>query len=215
MTKLFKNRAFAAVISIVIIALALLFGVHRGVTREVAKLETMFYGGVPDTKQNYTKPSIAAQLEKCAEAARGIVSVAANYPETETWRNRVHDAREKWLNTELDVETRTVYAGQMREAFVGLHDALKSQNLTERDRTNTEEYAKSFYLAADYADALGDEYNALVRKLHNSSIALRGAVKKAQYVAQTTTEWGTGERNPLSSSYFGDGTVTSWTTKWN
>jgi hypothetical protein len=197
--KLLKNRAFAILLSAVIIAVSLYGGINRSVTREINRVEALFYRGVPDTAQGYTKPSIESQINQYAGKALGLISVANNYPETELWRNRLRDARDAWIgygggfnSAFTDITSRTVSAGRMRETFEELYAVLIMQNLSEQELRTVSDCAQGFRGAAAYADELGAEYNEHVFALQD--IVIGGAklmyrVGTLQYVSKTTTTW--------------------------
>jgi hypothetical protein len=78
MSKL-KKRSSAILIVVVVIVFGTLFGVHRSVNKETAKIEAQFYNGVYLKDEKYIQPSIQSQLDARTDAALGLLSVANKY----------------------------------------------------------------------------------------------------------------------------------------
>jgi hypothetical protein len=74
-----SKRSTATLIAVAVIILGTLFGVHRSVGSQSARIEAQFYGGVFLKDGNYTQPSIQSQLDKRATAALGLASLGSSY----------------------------------------------------------------------------------------------------------------------------------------
>ena len=57
-----KKRPTAVLIAVLVILIGTLFGVHRSINGETAKIETSFYKGIYQKAEKYTQPGIDAQL---------------------------------------------------------------------------------------------------------------------------------------------------------
>jgi len=72
------KRSTAALIAFIVIVFGTLFGVHRSVGSETAKIEKQFYNGVYLKDEGYLQPGIQPQLDKRATAALGLISLGSD-----------------------------------------------------------------------------------------------------------------------------------------
>lgn len=79
--RIFGDRKIAILITVVVAVLATLFGVYRTSNRNKREIEAMFSDGVFIEDGGYTEPGIASHLSNAADAALGLATITANYPE--------------------------------------------------------------------------------------------------------------------------------------
>lgn len=92
-----KTRSTATAIAVVIVILATIFGVHRSVNAQVKKAENAFFTGVYLEDEGYYEKSIESQLEQRANAANGILSIAAGIDSIKDETDDLRKARESLL----------------------------------------------------------------------------------------------------------------------
>lgn len=95
-----KKRSFAILVAAAVILFGTLFGVHRSLNRETAKIEAQFYNGVYLKEEKYVQTSIQSQLDKRADAALGLLSVANKYVFLDDMTHKLREAREELLGAE-------------------------------------------------------------------------------------------------------------------
>jgi hypothetical protein len=93
-----KKRSTAILIAVIVIIFGTLFGVHRSVNKETANIEARFHDGVYLKDEKYTQPSIQSQLDKRADAALGLLSVANKYVFLQEMTQQLREAREELLD---------------------------------------------------------------------------------------------------------------------
>ncbi|NMA24341.1 MAG: hypothetical protein GX936_01595, partial [Clostridiales bacterium] len=74
-----RKRSTAVLIAAFVIIFGTLLGVYLSLNRETAKIEAQFYNGVFLREEKYVQTSIQSQLDKRADAALGLLSVANKY----------------------------------------------------------------------------------------------------------------------------------------
>lgn len=172
--KFLKKRSVAIIITVVVIILSTVFGVHRSLGHEARAVADQFSGGVYDTAQGYTRPSIRGQLDKRKDASLGLITIANNYEGVSdradtlrVVRNRLVDAlHEEKLNPS---ELYTINSG-LQTAFDNLYKALESCDLDDKDRIDIEAYSSTFSGAASVIEKSG--YNDTVREFNNSTLGV-------------------------------------------
>jgi hypothetical protein len=95
-----KKRSTAVLIAVVVVILGTFLGVHLSVNRETVKIEAQFYDGVYLRDEKYVQTSIQSQLDKRADAALGLLSVANQYVFLEDMAPKLREAREELLDAE-------------------------------------------------------------------------------------------------------------------
>ncbi|SHI05971.1 hypothetical protein SAMN02745823_02151 [Sporobacter termitidis DSM 10068] len=164
---IFKRRSTAALIALIVVVLGTLFGVHRSVGGETAKIEAQFYSGVYLKDEKYTQPSIQSQLDKRNPAALGLVSVASNYPELKDMTDALRSAQHELADAGTIPEK---YAAneKMQAAYVKLNAALAQRELKDNEKAS----------AASYAGTLDGAQSVIGKSAYNSQVeALRNKLR--------------------------------------
>jgi len=134
--KLLKNRKIAVSITVAVIVLATLFGVHKSVMKEARRVEAMFYDGV---EHEFLEPSINAQLEKMLGYILGVETVSQNYPELDAETKQLQSSRHEYMDAKSIAEK-----GNANDKMMSAYDAFCKKagtlELSERDRTGIESY---------------------------------------------------------------------------
>ncbi len=166
--ELLKKRSFAVTVSVILIVIATLFGIHKSLGSEVKKIESQFYDGVYLESEGYLQPSIERQLEKRMDAANGLASVATNYASLSKETSALREARNALLDTD-EIPAKYSANETLQKAFDELRAALLRQDLTERELTMIESYsrtmegARSVISASEYNNSVAAYYKT-VRK---------------------------------------------------
>jgi hypothetical protein len=166
----FKKRSSAIVIAVIVVIFGTLFGVHRSVNSQTAKVEMLFYNGVYMTDKNYTQPSIESQLEKRADAALGLVTVGAKFGDVDQIPALTDALRQSRLVL-VDAESISEkYAAneKMQAAYTALYNALFQFDMTE----STLAAVKSYASVLDGAQGViqKSDYNRMVSEYIGSAL---------------------------------------------
>jgi hypothetical protein len=142
----FKKRSTAALVAVVVIVLGTLFGVHRSISSQTAKIEKMFYNGVTVTdsvtKSTYVQPSIQSQLDKRQNAAMGLVSVASNYGDLKDLTDTLRSARLELVDA-TSIPAKFTANEKMQAAYVRLYSALSQHGLKDNEKASSMSYAET------------------------------------------------------------------------
>jgi hypothetical protein len=160
---LLKNRKFAATVAVIVLYLSLVFGTTHSLNKQAQKVEALFFDGVPDTEQNYTRPSINSQLQVCADAANGLITVVEDGADK--------DALRAARNALLDAET----VERKLEAYIKLTLAFMAVSPSAHGAA-AEDYVATFNGAGVYIRVLAADYNAEVSAYWKTSHALPGLI---------------------------------------
>jgi hypothetical protein len=164
---LVKDARFARAAAAAVLVLSLFVGTSRSLGGLSRKAEAMFYSGVRDEAESYARPSANSQLVARADAALGLVAVAANYgaqPETDNLRR----AREAVLAAG-SIADKSAANGELGLRFGELCAKLAESgadgpfSLSERDAGLVSAYANDFDGAQRVIDSSG--YNGEVGKV--------------------------------------------------
>lgn len=118
-----KKRPTALLIFVAVIIIGTLFGVHRSVNKETAKIEAQFSEGVYLKDEKYTQPGIQSQLDKRADAALGLLTVANKYAFLEDVAQQLRMAREELLDADMIGEKYTANE-KLEVAYKQLYETL-------------------------------------------------------------------------------------------
>ena len=135
-----KNRKFALLLSIVLMAVVLLLAVHVSGSRAARKVEALFYSGTNSAGSTNTV-AIDDQLSVRADAAMGMVSVAVNYPELEQSAQTLRQARNDLLDASTIGEKYTANEA-LTSAAQKLTDEARSAGLSQRDADGFDGYVQ-------------------------------------------------------------------------
>jgi hypothetical protein len=95
-----RKRSTAVLIAAFVIIFGTLLGVYLSLNRETAKIEAQFYNGVFLREEKYVQTSIQSQLDKRADAALGLLSVANKYVFLNDIAQKLREAREELLGAD-------------------------------------------------------------------------------------------------------------------
>ena len=161
--KLFKNRIFAILLTVVVAVLATLLGVYRTANRMTHQVEAMFYDGVYLKNEGYTQPGIDSHLNNASNAALGFATIAVNYPElSEKSENLVLARRE--LLAVVGVGDKSAAAVRMWDRFSDIVDAM-SNDLPDGDMSGRDMAAMT-----QYFNTFVGAYNAISVSVYNDKV---------------------------------------------
>lgn len=157
-----SKRSTAVLIAAVVIIFGTLLGVFLSLSRETAKIEAQFYNGVYLKKEKYVQASIQSQLDKRADAALGLLSVANKYVFLDDMAQKLREVREELLNAdtiaakyEANVKLENAWK-QVYESLVAHADdvppAVESYVLTLRGAQGVIEKSDYNRLVAEFRD---------------------------------------------------------------
>ena len=166
--KLFKKRGFAWCIAAIAIVRSILFGSYRSLNAQAKKVTNQFYNGVYDQKQDYTQPSINSQLDKCIDAAMGVLSITNHYENLINESSLLREARQALLDADTIGEKFKANTA-LKFAYDSAVSALEKVSLSESDASALESYRSTF----DGAQGVIEKslYNEQVEKFENYTIS--------------------------------------------
>ena len=140
--KLLKNRKIAIIITVVVVVLAILFGVTRSLNRLAADIESMFYDGVFLEDQNFTQPALNTHLENLAQAALDGASFFANHPELSSEADGLRMARRELIDASSFMDKSEAF-NNLARAFSDFHLASMIE-LSDRDLETRNQFIDTF-----------------------------------------------------------------------
>ena len=165
---LLKNRKFAILIAVVIAVIATLSGVYRTANRYAREIDAMFYEGVYLKKEGYTQPGIDSHLNNAADAALGLATIMANYPEFSAKAENLILARREFIDA-VSISDKSSANFKMWECFFELTDAISNAppdvKLTGRDIDAQSQYYNTF-LGAEIS-AHTSQYKGIINEYMN------------------------------------------------
>lgn len=155
-----KKRPIAILLALVIVVGSTLLSVGIKLGRECQKITDGFYSGV--TYDGYEHPSIQSQLKNISGAALGVATLSSNYSGVDA--SAVKEAKG---NLDSSLENGTV--SEIYDRYTALLSStetlisnMKSQALTDRDKTGVTQYEDIITSASSVIDKSG--YNDRVRE---------------------------------------------------
>jgi hypothetical protein len=149
MTNALNNPRRARVVAAVVLIFSLSLGTTVSLNRQSRRVAQMFYDGVPDTAQGYTRPSVDSQLTVRADAALGLIT-AADGIGAESEISDLRAAREELLAADSIKEKADANA-RLSRAFTALLKRVYSADsarASELARTYSNEFDGAMYLIA-------------------------------------------------------------------
>lgn len=160
---LLKNRKFAFPVCIVLMLAVLLIAVHVSGGRAAKKVETLFYEGTNSAGSTNTV-AIDDQLTVRADAATGLITVAANYPLLSDDAQALREAKNALLDAKTIPEKYNA-----NEALTAAAETLiahaASAGLSDRDREGFDGYVQRLQGAQGVIDQ--NTYNEKVVEFNN------------------------------------------------
>ena len=175
--KLFKNRKFAVLITVVVIVLVTLISVNRSLTRLSRDIERMFYDGVYLDSERYTQPGIDSQVTKHADATLGLVTVLKNYPELHDDSEVVLQLRRNLLDAG-NIGDKSSAFWKMSGNVNDLVLAASGVDLSDRDMEAVLQYsstisgAEAFIRGSAYNQTASEQWNEQSSITHVLSLLL-------------------------------------------
>jgi len=139
---LLKNRKIAIIITVVVVLLAILFGVTRSLNRLATDIESMFYYGVFLEDQGFTQPALNSHLENLAQATLDSVSIFANHPELSNVAEDLRMARRELIDASNIMDKNEAFHNLDR-AFLNFWDASLIE-LSDRDLEARNQFIDTF-----------------------------------------------------------------------
>jgi hypothetical protein len=161
-----KKRSTAALIAAVVVIFGTLLGVHLSVSRETAKIEAQFYDGVYLKDEKYVQTSIQSQLDKRADAALGLLSVANKYVFLEDMAGVLREARETLLDADSLAEK---YAANIKleNAWKQIYESLTAH--ADDVPTSDESYISTLRGAQSVIEK--SDYNRLTAEFRQKTLS--------------------------------------------
>ena len=155
--KIFKNRAVAVLLCVLIVIASTLLSTNVKLGREADGVSDGFYKGV--TYDGYKHPAISDQLNNICGAADGLASVVAS---------RQYSADLKDMLSQRTGTYTAVYAKyrDLLDCIEALKLELASVQLSERDASGTEQYFSTVSSASEVIGSAG--YNDSVQQFKRS-----------------------------------------------
>lgn len=162
--KIFKNRAVAVLLCVLIVIASTLLSTNVKLGREADGVSDGFYKGV--TYDGYKHPAISDQLNNICGAADGLASVVASY-DVDVVALRQYSADLKDMLSQR-TGTSAVYAKyrDLLDCIEALKLELASVQLSERDASGTEQYFSTVSSASEVIGSAG--YNDSVQQFKRS-----------------------------------------------
>lgn len=163
-----KKRSSAIIVALVVIILGTLFGVHRSIGSETAKIETLFYKGVYLKDEKYTQPSIQSLLDERSTAALGLVTIGMKYSEDQNIQMLTDSLREARLQL-LDAKTiwlKFAANEKLQGRYKTLYTALEQFSLDDNALSALQNYASTLDGAQGVIQK--SDYNRMVSEFRNN-----------------------------------------------
>lgn len=164
--KFLKNRGVAAVISAVIVVLSTLGNAHSDITELVYDVTSEYYGGHYDEDAGYYRPALYDQLQERTNAATGILSVCASYPELDDAAQAFRAASDALYNS-YTLHNEYYNNKQLDIAYNSLITEAENVSFSERDTQLLSEYRGNFEGAGRMIEQAGADYNNSVREFNS------------------------------------------------
>ena len=163
--KIFKNRAVAVLLCVLIVIASTLLSTNVKLGREADGVSDGFYKGV--TYDGDKHPAISDQLNNICGAADGLASVVASY-DVDVVALRQYSADLKDMLSQRTGTYTAVYAKyrDLLDCIEALKLELASVQLSERDASGTEQYFSTVSSASEVIGSAG--YNDSVQQFKRS-----------------------------------------------
>ena len=163
----FRRYSFVLPLCIVLCLLFALFGVHRSVSKQAAKVEKSFTTGVRE--DGYTQPSVRGQLVNRARAALNLWTLAEDDAALSEKAQRLLNARRALVSLleakKLSPAALCAADKEMGEAFAALYSAV-----SDEDRASAAGYKSAFDGAALTITESG--YNEAVERFNKNVLGV-------------------------------------------
>ena len=159
-----KSKPIAIIIAAVLVIGSTFLGAKISLEKEAREVMDLFYEGVE--YDGYVHPSIYSQLEKRADAANGLTSVARSYG-LESDCDELTEAREL-LFYSSGANGYYHFDQELEKAFNVLKNELENIELSEREAQAVENYVSIFENAKHVIDNSG--YNDAVREFYRDEV---------------------------------------------
>ena len=156
--KALKSRPVAVLLTAVIVLLSLTFGVHRSVTKQARRVETMFTQGVDGSGYG-----IAGDLEERADYASRLTKIAGKYTGMDQEIAEVQEAVTT-LSAARTADLKYLADRDLENAVTALDLALQDADLSENDEAYRSETIAGFQSPGYKIDKEAVRYNAEVQK---------------------------------------------------
>jgi len=146
--KIFKNRKFAVLITIIVVVLATLLGVRGSINRLARDVEVMFYDGVYLKDEGYTQPGIESHLQKRLSSAMGLATLMKSRADLENEADALLSAQSALVNAK-SIRDKFTANENLQRAFVKLVEKAEKTELSERELDAISQYSTTFLGAQD------------------------------------------------------------------
>ena len=159
--KKLKNRKIAIIISVAVIIISVLIGVNKSVYAKIKELNDSFENGVYISSEDYTQPGIGRQLAQRADAALGLVTLAADFEDMSEEQSDLRSAREALMSAGT-IREKFICNEALEEAYKHIVLAFSYETLDENQQkaydsyTNTMDGAQALIASSSYNRTVGE-----------------------------------------------------------
>ena len=171
--KIFKNRAVAALIALVVVVLAWGISAQAGLKQAIRDVEMLYYDGVPAESGGYLRPSIDSQMRVKYNCVNTILGILAGYEELASVTQDLEDAKNyvySYLNEYDDYTINGMgWANQELESVITrLQVEMERVTFTERESEMLEQCLSDIRGAQTMIQNAG--YNEAVREFNSTEM---------------------------------------------
>jgi len=141
--KIFANRKFAILFTVIVVILATLIGVRQNLNRLARNVEKMFYEGVYIEDARYTQPGIDTQLKNVAQASLDCATALEGHPGLAKECVALLSARDGYMSANTIADKYSANE-KMKMAFDALAQAADGLVLSARETEIFERHSLIF-----------------------------------------------------------------------
>lgn len=162
------NRKAAVLILAAVICVFTCIGVNRSVSALAGDIEDSFYNGA-ENSDGYTEASIQSHLDNRIDAANGLCTMAAQYPDMSGAADGLQNARYELMEKSRDDIKGKFQANEKLTQSAGvLISLLKSEDLSQDQNQMLDYYISTFEGADSAIEKLS--YNSSVDEFYNKTL---------------------------------------------
>jgi hypothetical protein len=168
-----KKRSGAILAAVLIIILSSFFAANRSLNEKIREVSDLFSNGVYDLNVGYKQKSVKSQLEVRTAASMNLISVGANYKDTEKETEKLRDARnvlQNGLSRSVGPEKLYDQNKDIQTAFDALAVKLSAMTLDAGNKTILDDSKSRMVNSAAMIEKSG--YNEAVREFNRKVLSI-------------------------------------------
>lgn len=169
----FRKRSGAILVFLVVVILSSFFAANRSLGSRVQEVTDLFSDGVYNPGLGYRQPSIKRQLEMRKDASNNLITVGANYPESESETKALRDVRTRLINglsSPVGAEKLYDISKELDTAYNALYGKLGAFALDSAQRVIADESREKWDGSAAMIQKSG--YNEAVRQFSRDVLSV-------------------------------------------